>query len=214
MSDKLITYNFSKPYNLSLLKDEYYHNIIAEYYELFEKYHKPINRSVTYLVWSGVSFPAFKQKKFPTTMTTSYAMAFNVHQKPHKTFSTHKKYIEEYIYFDYLLLIAFPVDVHAHTMQFLWGEHSDSFLEGGAFFIPYQIAHWILLVTTLMTKPVYNYSPQITWRLYFSTIYYLLVIHDYSYRLTLRRLTLSRRIFEFLLFCIFTYNICNKCLIA
>ena len=44
MSDKLITYNFSKPYNLSLLKDEYYHNIIAEYYELFEKYHKPINR--------------------------------------------------------------------------------------------------------------------------------------------------------------------------
>jgi len=210
MSDKLITYKFSKPYTLSLLKDEYYHNIIAEYYEILEKYHKPVNRSVTYLVWSGVSFTAFNQKKFPTTMTTSYSMAFNVHQKPHNTFYTHKKYIEEYTYFNYLLIVAFPMDVHAHTMQFLWGESNDHFLEGGAFFIPYQMIHWILLTTTLMSPYVYNYSPQITWTLYLSTIYYMLVLHDNIYKLTLRRLSLTSRIYEFLVFCFFTYTISEK----
>lgn len=210
MSDKLITYKFTKPYKLTLLKDQYYHTIIAAYYMMFEKYHKPINRSVTYLVWSGVSFPAFKQKKFPTTMATSYSVAFNVHQKPHNTFSIHKKYIEEYTYFKYLWIIAFPVDVHVHTMQFLWGESNVHFLEGGAFFIPYQIAHWILLSTTLLSPIVYRYYPQITWELYLSTIYYMLVVHDNIYKLTLRKLTLTTRIYEFLLFCFFTYTISEK----
>jgi|TARA_Y100000389_G_C17258864_1_gene411946 hypothetical protein len=213
MSDKLITYNFSKPYTLSLIKNEYYHNIIAEYYETLEKYHKPINRSVTYLVWSGISFPAFKQTKFPTIMTSSYSMAFNVHQKPHSTFSIHKKYIEEYSYFNYLIFIAFPVDVYAHIMQFVWGEQNDFLLEGGAFFIPYQISHWILLVATVMSPYVYRYSPQITWKIYFSTIYYMLVVHDNIYRLTLRRLSLTRRISEFVLFCLFSYSITNNYLL-
>uniref|UniRef100_A0A6C0BTL1 Uncharacterized protein n=1 Tax=viral metagenome TaxID=1070528 RepID=A0A6C0BTL1_9ZZZZ len=212
MNNELIKYDFSKPYVLSLKKDEYYHQLIAEYYCLFLKIYKPINRSVTYLVWSGISYPAFNTYYFPTTMTKSYSRAFNVHQKPHNTYSIHIKYIEKYPYFYYLSLIAFPVDVYSHSLQFLFGETGE-FLEGGAFFIPYQIIHWVLLVITLMSPHVYKYFPEFTWKYYFSLIYYTLALHDKIYKLSIRRLTMYRRISEFILLSFMTYVIANKQLI-
>ena len=199
-----ILYTFCSPYKLILLEDQYYHNIIAEYYETFMKTHKPINLSVTYLVWSGVSFPAFNTKKFPENMTHSYALAFNTHQRPHKTYATHISSIKKYTYFDYLWIVAFPVDVYAHTLQFLWGER-DELLEGGAFFIPYMTSHWILLTLTLFSPYMYRYTPQITWKPYFTSIYYTLLIHDYCYRMSIRRLSLPHRLLEFLCFCYSLY---------
>ena len=67
MTDKVI-HTFCSPYKLILMKNECYHNMIAEYYENFMKTYKPLNLSVTYLVWSGVSFPAFDTYKFPEDM--------------------------------------------------------------------------------------------------------------------------------------------------
>lgn len=201
-SEKL--YKFCSPYKLILLEDHYYHNIIAEYYETFIKTHKPINLSVTYLVWSGISFPAFNSKKFPENMTQSYALAFNTHQRPHNTYPTHMSYIKKYTYFDYLLFVAFPVDVYVHTLQFVWGERGE-LLEGGAFFIPYMTSHWLLLALTLLSSYVYRYSPKIALKPYLSSIYYTLLIHDYCYRMSIRRLTLRYRLLEFLCFCYSLY---------
>lgn len=203
MTDKVV-HTFCSPYKLILMKDECYHNMIAEYYENFMKTYKPLNLSVTYLVWSGVSFPAFDTYKFPEDMAHSYALAFNTHQRPHKTYSTHVKYIKEYNYGYYLWLVAFPVDVYAHTMQFFWGER-DEFLEGGAFFIPYMTSHWFLLTLTLFTPFVYAFFPKITWAPYFSSIYYTLAVHDYCYRMAVRNISLNQRLIEFIGFCYLSY---------
>lgn len=203
MSNKKL-YTFCKPYKLILLEDNYYHNIIAEYYEKFMKTYKPLNLSVTYLVWSGVSFPAFDNYKFPEDMASSYALAFNTHQRPYKTYDIHNTYIRKYIYRHYLWLVAFPVDIYAHTLQFFFGER-DEFLEGGAFFIPYMVCHWTLLALTLITNYVYVYSPKSLWKLYFSLIYYMLVIHDYCYQMSVRKLSLNMRLIEFISFCYILY---------
>ena len=197
-------YKFCSPYKLLLL-DDYYHNLIAEYYETFMKTYKPLNLSVTYLVWSGVSFPAFNIKKFPEDMTHSYALAFNTHQRPYKTYETHIKAIKYYTYYEYLWIVAFPVDVYAHTMQFFWGER-DEFLEGGAFFIPYMTSHWILLSLTLLSPYVYSYFPEYTWIPYFSSIYYTLALHDYCYRMAVRNISLNQRLLEFIGFCYVCYG--------
>lgn len=203
-NEHTISYTFSSPYKLVLLKNNYWHDLVSEYYQHYKSNFKPINLSVTYLVFSGVSFTAFNQSHFPIDMCDSYANAFQVHQKPYKTAAIHKKYIKEFTYFWYLGLIAYPVDVYAHTMQFLFGERNE-FLEGGAFFLPYMVLHWTLLLFTLIAPYIYKYFPEYTWRLYFSLIYHTLAINEYCYKLCIRKLSLSTRILEFTLFCCALY---------
>jgi len=206
------SFSFSSPYKLILIKDNYWHQLTAEYYQSYKTIYKPINLSVTYLVFSGISFKAFNQIYFPLDMCDSYSYAFQVHQKPYKTSPIHKKYIKYFSYFYYLFLVALPVDIYAHTMQFLFGERNE-FLEGGAFFIPYMVLHWTLLIFTLFASTIYTYFPKYTWKYYFGLIYYSLAINEYCYKMCIRRLSLTYRIVEFLLFCCIVYiPIQNYCL--
>jgi len=199
-----IIFSFSSPYKLILIKDNYWHQLIAQYYQDYKTIYRPINSSVTYLVFSGISFPAFEQLRFPLDMCDSYSYAFQVHQKPYKTSSIHKYFIKDFTYFWYLGLIALPVDIYAHTMQFLFGERNE-FLEGGAFFIPYMVLHWTLLLFTLFSPYVYKYLPEFIWKYYFALIYYSLAINEHCYKMCIRRLSLLSRIAEFSLFCGISY---------
>lgn len=198
------SFSFSSPYKLILIKDNYWHQLTAEYYQSYKTIYKPINLSVTYLVFSGISFKAFNQIYFPLDMCDSYSYAFQVHQKPYKTSHIHKKYIKYFSYFYYLFLVALPVDIYVHTMQFLFGERNE-FLEGGGFFIPYMVLHWTLLLFTLFASTVYTYLPEYIWKYYFALIYYSLAINEYCYKMCIRRLSLTSRIVEFILFCSIVY---------
>lgn len=174
---------------------------IEEQYTHFKQEYKPRNASVPYLVFSGITFSSYKRMSpyFPEKMADSYANAFQVHQKPLKTAVIHKKWIRKLPYFWYLILVATPVDVFAHTYQFIFGEH-EAFLEGGAFFIPYQLSHWTLLSVALMAQFFHAYCPQDLWFVYFRWLKLNLVIHELLYRLTLRKMTIGYRILEFGLF--------------
>ena len=132
-------------------------------------------------------------------MVDSYANAFQVHQKPLRTSSIHKTWMRKLPYFWYLVFVATPVDIYAHTYQFVFGER-EAFLEGGAFFIPYQLSHWTLLSVALMAQFFHGYFPQRLWPVYFAWLKFNLVIHEYIYRLTLRKMTIGYRLFEFGLF--------------
>ena len=148
---------------------------------------------MTYLVYSGISFSGHDQEYFPEQMADSYANAFQIHQRPLRTAAIHKKWIRELHYFWYLLLVALPVDIYAHTYQFFLGEQ-DAILEGGAFFIPYMCIHWSLLSVALIAPRIYHWFPSSYWFLYFKFVRTNLVIHEYIYRLTLRKLTLWYRV--------------------
>ena len=70
-------------YKLRLL-DNKWHNIIKEEYTNYKKEYKPYAAAVTYLMYSGMSHPAFEHVYFSEEMADSYANAFQVHQKPCK----------------------------------------------------------------------------------------------------------------------------------
>ena len=200
-NDNKLIFSFCSPYKLILIKDNYWHQLIAQYYQDYKTIYRPINSSVTYLVFSGISYPAFDQYYFPLDMCDSYSYAFQVHQKPYKTSSIHKYYIKNnFSYLWYLWLIALPVDIYVHIMQFWFGERNE-FLEGGAFFIPYMVLHWTLLFVSLLAHYVYKYLPKFTWKYYFALVYYSLAINEHCYKMCIRRLSLLSRIVEFSLFC-------------
>jgi len=193
-------------YTLHILDDNEWLKLIDTEYTSYKKEYCPRAAAVTYLVYSGMSFVGYEGEYFPEQMADSYGNAFQVHQRPIKTAAIHKKWIRELNYFWYLLLVALPVDVYAHTYQFLLGEH-DAILEGGAFFIPYMIAHWTLLLFTLLAPRVYYNLPSRYWIIYFKFIRINLVIHEYIYRLTLRKLTLWYRVCEFGIFVFAMYTL-------
>ena len=188
-------------YKMRLRKDNPWHNIIEHEYTTYTKLYKPRAVAVTYLMYSGMSHAGSESNYFTEGMADSYANAFQVHQKPCKTAYMHKYWIRKLPYFWYLLLVAGPVDIYAHTYQLIFGEH-DIFLEGGAFFIPYQISHWSMLSFALLAPSVYNHIPIEYWCWYFDFIRWNLIVHEYIYKYTLRKLSLFERICEF---CLFVY---------
>ena len=175
--------------------------MIKSEYDAFKKDCKPRATCVTFLIFSGISYPAFTSLSsyFPEEMANSYANAFQVHQRPVKTAEIHKKWIRKLPYIWYLVLVAVPVDVYAHVYQFVFGQ-SDAFLEGGAFFIPYQVAHWTLLLVAFFAKPVHDFVPKKYWPLYFKVLRFGFVAHEHVYGYTLRKLSLRYRLIEFTLF--------------
>ena len=191
--------NMGEFYKMKLIPDNAWHNMILSEYTKYKEDFKPKAAAVTYLIYSGISHPAFDHEYFTEDMADSYANAFQVHQKPCKTASIHKYWIRKLPYIQYLILVAAPVDIYAHTYQMILGEH-DAFLEGGAFFIPYMVSHWTMLSYALFASYVYKYVPIEYWTWYFQVFRLNLIIHEYIYRLTLRKLTLVYRIFEFSLF--------------
>ena len=199
----------NKFYNLELIPGNSWHDLILEEYSSYKKEHKPVAAAVTYLVFSGMSHPGFRWNYFSRNMANSYANAFQIHQKPCITAPIHKYWIHKLPYMYYLILIAAPVDVYVHIYQFFYGEHN-TFLEGGAFFIPYQISHWSMLGFTLFSPIVCWYLPQATWYYYIKFIRFNLIFHEYIYKKTIRKLSLLNRLLEFSLFIgfiIFSYNI-------
>ena len=196
-------------YKINLIPDNLWHDMIKYEYASYKKEYKPIAAAVTYLMYSGMSHPGFEDTYFTEGMADSYSNAFQVHQKPCKTAYIHKYWIRKLPYMWYLFLIATPVDIYAHIYQFINGEH-DMFLEGGAFFIPYQISHWSIVSLALFAPYIYKYIPNTCWYYYFRFMRTNLIIHEYIYRYTIRKLSFLRRILEFSLFMsiiIFTYDI-------
>ena len=200
--------NNNEFYKMRLIKDNSWHNIIELEYTAYKKYYKPRAVAVTYLMYSGMSHGGSKNNYFAEEMADSYANAFQVHQKPCRTAYIHKYWLRKLPYFWYLLLVAAPVDIYAHTYQLIFGEH-DIFLEGGAFFIPYQISHWSMLSFALMAPSVYTHIPIEYWPCYFDFIRWNLIVHEYIYKYTLRKLSLIERIYEFSLFVYFAMTIYN-----
>jgi hypothetical protein len=196
-------------YELKLLPDCQWHQCIESEYDSYKKEYKPRASAVTYLIYSGASHAGFERDYFNESMADSYATAFHIHQRPLRTADIHKYFIKKLPYFWYLLLVALPVDIVAHTVQFFIGE-TGNFLEGGAFFIPYMISHWTLLIVAVFARAVYKYVSPTYWPLYFYLLKLNLIIHERVYGLTLRKLSLKRRIAEFLLFLVFTHVFCNK----
>jgi len=192
-------------YKMRLIPDNLWHKMILDEYSNYKKIYKPKAAAVTYLMYSGMSHAGTQQYDdnsytyFSEEMTDSYANAFQIHQKPCKTAYIHKYWIRKLPYFWYLALVAAPVDIYAHTYQLIYGEHN-VFLEGGAFFIPYMISHWTMLVFALFAPLIYKYIPTDYWSWYFNSIRINLVIHEYIYLFTLRKLSLFDRILEFSLF--------------
>jgi hypothetical protein len=192
-------------YNLKLIHNNAWHNMILSEYTQYKKDYKPRAAAVTYLMYSGMSYPGNQDYDdhsyayFPEEMADSYANAFQVHQKPCKTAYIHKYWIRKLPYFWYLFLVAGPVDIYAHTYQMIFGEH-ETFLEGGAFFIPYMASHLIMLIFSLLAPYIYKYIPISYWSWYFKIIRINLIIHEHIYRLTLRKLSFGYRILEFSIF--------------
>lgn len=207
ITDNIIMNN-NEFYKMRLIKDNSWHNIIELEYTAYKKYYKPRAVAVTYLMYSGMSHGGSKNNYFAEEMADSYANAFQVHQKPCRTAYIHKYWLRKLPYFWYLLLVAAPVDIYAHTYQLIFGEH-DIFLEGGAFFIPYQISHWSMLSFALMAPSVYTHIPIEYWPCYFDFIRWNLIVHEYIYKYTLRKLSLIERIYEFSLFVYFAMTIYN-----
>lgn len=203
--------NNNEFYKMRLLDDNNWHNIIKEEYYAYKKEYKPYAAAVTYLMYSGMSHPGFNNKYFVEEMADSYANAFQVHQKPCRTAYIHKYWIRKLPYFWYLSLVATPVDIYAHIYQFINGEH-DMILEGGAFFIPYQISHWTMVSIALFAPYVYNYTCSNYWKYYFKFIKMNLILHEYIYRFTIRKLSLTYRVMEFLLFIVMVMNVNNAIL--
>jgi len=195
-------------YKMRLRKDNPWHNIIEHEYTTYKGEYKPRAVAVTYLMYSGMSHAGAESNYFTEDMADSYANAFQVHQKPCRTAYIHKYWIRKLPYFWYLLLVAAPVDIYAHTYQLVFGEH-DIFLEGGAFFIPYQISHWSMLSFALLAPSIYNHIPIEYWCCYFDFIRWNLIVHEYIYKYTLRKLSLFDRICEFCLFVYFAMTMYN-----
>jgi|UniRef100_A0A6C0J6D5 hypothetical protein len=200
--------NNNEFYKIHLLDDNEWHNIIKEEYSAYKKEYKPYAAAVTYLMYSGISHASGESNYFTEEMADSYANAFQVHQKPCRTAYVHKYWIRKLPYIWYLGLIAMPVDIYVHTYQLIFGEH-DVFLEGGGFFIPYQVSHWIMLSIALFAHYVYNYISSNYWKYYFKFIKMNLILHEYIYRFTIRKLSLTYRVMEFLLFIVMVMNVNN-----
>ena len=179
---------------------------VRGHYNDYRKVVKPRNACVTFLVFSGILHPSSYRRAdglvfgewsfFSKTYSASYAAAFQAHQRPYRTMKLHLHYIERLPYIIYLVGIAAPVDIYVHTCQFFWGEKG-AFLEGGAFFIPYLLMHWYLLLVAMASPLVYWCMPKVTWPLYFSYLRVTLWANDFAYRMCVRKMTLARRLFEF-----------------
>lgn len=182
-------------YKLATVPGDPWHAIIEENYELFRTRQKPRNACVAFLVFSGITHPSTKSLYFSKAMANSYAHAFQVHQRPYKTAAIHRKYIKTLYYSTYLVLVATPVDIFAHSAQFVMGEEN-AFLEGGAFFFPYMILHWSLLFIALLAPVVYRL--QFIWPLYFTCLRGMLTLNELVYIMSVRKMTFGYRVCEFL----------------
>ena len=116
----------------------------AAEYESYCSEVKPLLRSVTYLVFSGI-FIATNDRfaRYNEEMLVSYAKAFQVHQRPVKTARLHEWFMRRMPYLVYLPVVAAPVDAVVHTAQVFMGEGCH-FFEGGLLFPAYLALHWFL----------------------------------------------------------------------
>ena len=192
-----------------LIPGNKWHKMVETEYNDYNKLIIPRAAAVTYLIYSGVSYNGTDDLYYKESMCDSYANAFQVHQRPYKTGDIHKKWIRKLPYFWYLWLVALPVDIYVHTAQFFLGECGEDLIEGGGFFIPYMCSHWTLLSVSLVAPYVCNQLPEYTWNPYFRLLRYNLIVHEYMYRMTLRKMSLSYRLYEFGLFVLFSYMIYN-----
>lgn len=154
---------------------------IQHNYELYLKTNKPLNRSVTFLVFAGISYNGYESDYFPKSMQMQYALCFDEHQRPFKTKDLHSYFIHKLPYFYYLWFIAAPVDVFVHTFQLFIGEHG-YLLEGGIFFIPYLFLHFILTFVSLSANIIYRYPS--LWDTYFNILRKTLSANEVLYSIT------------------------------
>ena len=119
---------------------------------------------------------------FAPKMVHSYARAFQVHQRPLKTAPVHVFFMTNLPYLVYLPLVAMPVDIVAHTLQFFWGE-SMFFFEGGIYFPYYMALHWFVLALAYCAIYV-RFIPAL-WPSYFRFFRKVLAVNDVEYRRTL-----------------------------
>jgi hypothetical protein len=112
-------------------------------------------------------------------------------------------------------VVAMPVDIVVHALQFVVGENK-FFFEGGVMFIPYMALHWSLLVYAYLSVFV-RFFPS-AWNQYFRILRLALLVNDSVYRRTLRvKRTFMNRFVHFgvasvVLCCVYihletTYNI-------
>lgn len=182
-------------YKLVTIPGDSWHEAIEVNYELFRTRVRPRCACVPFLVFSGITYPSTKSYYFSPMMAKSYAHAFQVHQRPYRTAALHRKWIKALPYIAYLYLVATPVDIFAHSAQFITGE-GGAFLEGGAFFIPYMVIHWSVLGVALMSPLVYQ-LPMI-WTGYFAFLRWMLTLHEFVYCKSVRRMSFLYRVGEFL----------------
>ena len=154
---------------------------IQHNYELYLKTNKPLNHSVTFLVFAGISYNGYESDYFPKSMQMQYALCFDEHQRPFKTKVLHSYFIHKLPYFYYLWFIAAPVDVFVHTFQLFIGEHGYLF-EGGIFFIPYLFLHFILTFISISANIIYRYPS--LWDIYFYILRKTLSANEVLYSIT------------------------------
>ena len=177
-------------------------------YKDFLKEYKPTLRCVTYLVFSGIRDAGVHPLAYYSEpkMITSYASAFQVHQRPFKTKALHVYFMGNMPYLIYLPVIAMPVDIVVHTLQFIIGENK-FFFEGGIYFPFYMVLHWYLLFIAYCSIYV-RFVPSL-WNPYFKYLTKILVINDREYCRTLcvKRTALSRTL-HFLTFAALVFMSC------
>lgn len=194
----------SKLYALRPLPGNSWQAAVASNYERYLHDHPKRRLScVAFLIFSGVSFasePIGANGYFAERLASSYAKAFEAHQRPCKTAAIHEVWIRRLPYMAYLVLVALPVDVYAHGYQFLLGE-TDHVLEGGFFFLPYMFLHFSLFALAVFAGVVRGCLPESAWPVYFGVLRGYLHVNERAYRMCCRRrLPLGRRLAEFALF--------------
>ena len=171
----------------------------AAEYKAYCKEVKPLLQSVTFLVFSGI-FIAKNDKwaLYNDEMLSSYAMAFQVHQRPVKTAALHAWAMRRIPYLIYLPLVAMPVDAVVHTYQVFVGE-GFHFFEGGLLFPVYLAMHWFLLFCAYLAFFASKCEDGgAAWDVYFSTLRWVLKWNNDGYARTIcRERSLADRVFQF-----------------
>lgn len=170
----------------------------AAEYTSFCKEVKPLLQSVTFLVFSGIFIATGDRfQYYNEEMLPSYALAFQVHQRPVKTAKLHAWCMRRIPYLVYLPLVAAPVDAVVHTYQVFVGEGLH-FFEGGLLFPVYLALHWFLLFWAYLATFTSKYEA--SWDVYFRTLRWVLKVNNDGYVRTIcHRRSLADRVFQFAL---------------
>merc|ERR1711879_494145 len=188
-------------YPLEVDEKNAWSKLVKSKYTEYSKNYSPKNKCVTFLVYAGINqaghFEDPYTNRFAKNMQASYANAFQIHQRPFRTSNIHKYFIARLPYVLYLFLIATPIDIVVHTSQFFIGENWTLF-EGGFFYIPYQMMHFNLTIVSLLAKVLVNFNS--TWESYFNVVKSLLLINEWFYKMSTRKMGILQRLTETALF--------------